>query len=398
MSRITFSHINSVVQVNLNENYQRLSKLQEQISSGKAINRPSDAPIEVTNDLEMRSDINGIQQYRRNSEDGRSYLGVVDATLLNANSIFQSMRERALQGASDTNSETERSYIGNEVRQSILQLLSVSNTTYKGDYVFSGQNTDVQPYTLQKGAENINDTDNTGADATDTFLTNAELNTPIQLWDRNVIDSSTASGNARVTHILPGTLEITGLTEGTDYDVDYPAGTITFLTQAAVDTADTAITPAGMDITYDWIRRSEEDLSQAVLRAIDKDVVMQVNVTASEVFGAPNEMDAFEAGIRLLEGLHENSGQQISDSIENLDEAFQRFLSSQSKVGSRYNQIDQTWARLGDKEIVATGILSEIEDLDFAKAISDFTLAESVYNASLQSASRVLQPSLVDFV
>lgn len=398
MSRITFAHINDVVQVNLNRNYDKISKLQEQISSGRAINRPSDAPIEVTNALEMRSNISGIQQYRRNADDGKSYLGVIDATLLNANSIFQSMRERALQGASDTNSETERSYIGNEVRQSILQLLSVSNTTYKGDYVFSGQNTDTQPFTLEKGNENIDNINDTATDVTDTFLTNAQLNTPIQIWDRSVIDSSTASGNARVSHMLPGSLEIPGLTEGTDFDADYAAGTITFLTPAAVNMADTGINPAGMDISYDWIRRSEEDLTQPVIRAIDKDVLLQINVTAGEVFGNTSELDAFEAGIKLLEGLHENDGSAISDSIEQIDETFQRFLSSQSKVGSRYNQIEQTWDRLGDKEIVATSIMSEIEDLDFAKAISDFTLAESVYNASLQSAVRVLQPSLIDFV
>lgn len=398
MSRITFSTINEVVQVNLNDNYERLSKLQEQISSGKAINRPSDAPIQVTNALEMRSDISGIQQYRRNAEDGRSYLGVVDATLLNANSIFQSMRERALQGTSDTNSDVERSYIGNEVRQSILQLLSVSNTTYKGDFVFSGQNTDVQPYTLEKGSEAIDNVDGTGTDTTDSFLNNAQLNTPIQIFDRNSNDSSTASGNPRVSHILPGTLNIPGLTEGTDFEVDYTGGQITFLTQAAVDTADTALNPAGITMDFDWIRRSEEDLSQPVMRAIDKNVVMQVNVTASEVFGPLNEMDAFEASIKLLEGLHENDGNRISESITDLDTTFERFLSSQSKVGSRYNQIDQTWGRQGDKEIEATRIMSEIEDLDFAKAISEFTLSESVYNASLQSAARVLQPSLVDFV
>lgn len=398
MSRITFGQINSVVQTNLNNNYSRLSKLQEQISSGKAINRPSDAPIEVTNDLEIRSEINSIGQYRRNSQDGRSYLGVVDSTLLNANNIFQSMRERAVQGANDTNSASERGYIGNEVRQGIYSMLSVANTTYKGDYVFSGQNTDVKPYTLVKGSENINDIDDTGTNVTDTFITAAQLNTPIQLWDRSITDAASASGNAKVSHVIPGTVNINGLEEGVDYEIDYKVGKISFTSQTGIDAADTAINPAGMDIDYEWIRRSEEDLSQDILRTIDKDVVMKINVVADDVFGQTTELDAFEAAIHLLEGLHENDGGQINESIEFIDDTFSRFLAAQSKVGSRYNQIDQTWDRLGSKEIEATRIQSEIEDLDFAKAISDFTLSESVYNASLQSASRVIQPSLVDFI
>ena len=52
----------------------------------------------------------------------------------------------------------------------------------------------------------------------------------------------------------------------------------------------------------------------------------------------------------------------------------------------------------GQTKKVYGHVQSNIEDLDFAKAISDFTLHEAVYNASLQTAARVLQPTLSDFI
>ena len=394
MSRITFTHMNAVVQGNLAGNYSKLSKLQEQLSSGKAITRPSDAPIQTTNDLELRSNLKAMGQYGRNLQDGRSYLGTIDSTLTNSTSLFQSVRELAIQGDNSTNTAVQRSYIGNEVRQVLLQMVGISNTTYKGDFVFSGKNTDIPPFQVMKGSESVDNVDNTGADVTDTFLTVAELNTPLSIFDRNSNDSSTPSGNPIVEKIIPGTLEIQGLDEGTDYKVDYVNGTITYLTNNAVAQA----AGGGIDLTFDWIRRAEEDLSGDILRQIDDSVIAKVNVTADDVFGSNTETDTFEAIIKLLQGLHANEQNNISDSISEIDEVLERTLSAAAVIGSRANQMDGSMDRIGEKVIETTRLQSNIEDLDFAKAISDFTLHEAVYNASVQSAARVLQPTLSDFI
>jgi flagellar hook-associated protein 3 len=304
------------------------------------------------------------------------------------------VRELAIQGDNSTNTALQRSYIGNEVRQVLLQMVGISNTTYKGDFVFSGKNTDIPPFQVMKGSESVDNVNNTGVDVTDTFLTVAELNTPLSIFDRNSNDSSTPSGNPIVEKIIPGTLEIQGLDEGTDYKVDYVNGTITYLTNNAV----TQAAGGGIDLNFDWIRRAEEDLSGDILRQIDDSVVAKVNVTADDVFGSNTETDTFEAIIKLLQGLHANEQNNISDSISEIDEVLERTLSAVAVIGSRANQMDGSIDRIGEKVIETTRLQSNIEDLDFAKAISDFTLHEAVYNASLQSAARVLQPTLSDFI
>ncbi len=393
MSRVTFTQINSVVQGNLADNYQKLAKLQEGLSSGKRITRPSDAPIDTTNDLELRSDLGSMEQYQRNTDDSVSYLAVVDSTLITLNNAIQSIRERAIQGATDTMSGLERSYIAEDVRQSgLMEMITIANTTYKGDYVFSGNRTDVSPYEIHRGSEVIDAVDNSATDSTDTFL--AAVPSTLRLWDRNVSDSKTSSGNAAVERIIPGSLEITGLAEGTDYTVDYQEGYITFLTAAAT----TQAAGPGISIDYEWIRKTEEDISGDILRQIDRGITMSINVDANQVFGKSTEKDSFKMVIGLLEGLWNNDVTKIGNSIEDMDSALGRSLNSGSIIGSSYNRVELANDRLNDKVIETTRIQSQIEDLDFAKAISDFTLQESVYNASLQSAARVLQASLIDFI
>lgn len=393
MSRITFTHVNSLVQTNLNKNYSKLAKLQEQLSSGKRLTRPSDDPIDATNDLELRSDLNSMTQYKRNADDGMSYLAVVDTTLITMNNAFQAVRERAIQGANDTLSQTERGYIAEEVSQSVLlEMLTIANTTYKGDYVFSGQSTDKKPFELLSGSDTIDSVDNFLTDNTDTALTSVPAT--LQIWDRSRTDSNTMSGNPQVQRIIPGTLIIAGLTEGTDFDVDYEEGLVTFNTAAAT----TLAAGVGIQMNYDWIRKTEADISGVIERQVDKGVTMQLNVNVDEVFGSDLEKDSIKSVIGLIEGLHENDVWKIGQSIDDIDEGLSRALSAGAKVGSRFNRVEMAGERIVDKTIETTRIQSEIEDLDFAKAISDFTLQESVYNASLQSATRVLQPSLINFI
>jgi flagellin-like hook-associated protein FlgL len=221
---------------------------------------------------------------------------------------------------------------------------------------------------------------------------------PMQIFDRDQIDSTASPspyGNPQVKRIIPGTLEITGMIEDTDYEVDYVNGTITFLNPAL----DPAITGAPVDMTFDWVRRNElPNANGAIQREVEPGVVMQINVTADNAFGTETEMDAFSSVISLMQGLWTSEQGEIEASLTNLDSSFQRVLSQQATVGAWTNRMETTADRNDENIIVTTDLQSQIEDLDFAKAISDFTLADAIYQASLQSAASVLNKSLMDFM
>jgi flagellar hook-associated protein 3 FlgL len=62
------------------------------------------------------------------------------------------------------------------------------------------------------------------------------------------------------------------------------------------------------------------------------------------------------------------------------------------------NRLELVENRLAEQEIVATKTLSDNEDIDYAEAITKLITQESLHRAALSAGSRIIQPSLVDFL
>ncbi len=384
-TRVTFSQITTNVQNEINKNYVRLDKLQTSLASGKRIMRPSDDPVAILSSLAIRSDISQIGQFKRNIDDGKALMATIDSTLMTQNNLFQAAREKAIYGANDTQGAEQRIYIGREVRVMLDQMVAMANTSFKGDFIFAGGNTQVAPYELKPGSQTLT-----------TELTVATVGTPIQIWDTSVTDSNTPSGFARAYHIIPGSFEVAGFVEGTDYTVDYVNGRITF-TPPGTD-ALTQAGGAGIDLSYEWIRRNELDLDAKLHREVDKGITMQINTTASDVYGGVNDQTTWEAMITLLDGLHNNQSTKMLESIGKLETGFNRSLGAQATNGARMNRLDYTDERNTTRTVDMTRLKSQLEDVDFAEAISQFLLQQSVYDASLRTGARAIQNTLANFL
>lgn len=387
MSRVTFNTMRDSVLGNLNRNQLKMNSLQEQMSSGQRINRPSDDPIGLTNSLEYRSEISKRNQNLKNMDDGQSYMNILETAHKSVNTILQRSRELAVQAANDTNSHQERLFINDEVRQDLDELLSVTNSRHKGDYIFSGKWTDKKPYEIKDGTALLDGVPTVGGAA-------------IRIYDANYQDPNVVpgvpntQGEPLVQRVIPGSLKLTapGTTvEGTDYAVDYVNGTVTALTVAG----ETALA-GGMD--FEYVYRNSLDLSGEVYREVESGITIKVNANPDDIFGKDNGMDTFKSMISLMEGLWEDNQPAINASLTNLDTTKALNLSQQSVTGSRINRIEITYERSEERITENTRMQSEVESVDLAEAISSFTLAESVYNASLQSAARLLQPSLMDYL
>ena len=117
----------------------RLATVQEQISTGRVLNRPSDSPTQTTAAMRIRSSIADQTQYVRNAEDGIGWLGTVDQTLAGMSDQVRRARELGLQGASSgTTSQTAREALATEVEQIRDGLVAAGNTTYLGRPIFGG--------------------------------------------------------------------------------------------------------------------------------------------------------------------------------------------------------------------------------------------------------------------
>ncbi|NLB62496.1 MAG: flagellar hook-associated protein FlgL [Fibrobacter sp.] len=408
MARITFGQLNNTVQWNLGKNQVKMAGLQEALSSGKRINRPSDHPVDAVNAMALRSNLSHREQNLRNASSGNNYLAVLDSTMMEMDDLSQRVRELALQGATDTLLARDRGYVNNEVHQMLLQFVNVANATYKGEYMFSGTDIHIPPYTVLHGKITMNEIAGEippGGALPDPSDQAVVIGVPMQLFDRNVNDAeATLSnyGNPQVNRVIPGTVKLSAphLVEGVDYELDYVNGTITYLTVGAINAATTIPGVSdGLEIEFDWVRRNEmKNHNGAINREVETGTVMQININPDNIFGKEIEMDNFSSIITLMQGLHTDKQGEIETSITNLDNSFQRIISQQATVGSWLNRSEATMDRNNENIIETTRLQSQLEDLDFAEAISDFMLSQSIFTASLQSASRVLTPTLLNFL
>lgn len=144
--RVTNSMMMNTFKRNLSNNMRGMDKLQEQLSSNRRINRPSDDPVGITHSLRYRSNLVENDQYQKNVSDALSWMESTDGALNEAGNALQRARELAVKGANSPNDSEALKAIAMEVSQIREHLEAVANTEYAGRYIFSGTNTNTEAY------------------------------------------------------------------------------------------------------------------------------------------------------------------------------------------------------------------------------------------------------------
>jgi flagellar hook-associated protein 3 FlgL len=138
-TRITERSLANTTMVGLQANLARLGALQQQLSSGKQISRPSDSPTGTTTAMQLRSDLRQLQQYDRNAADGKGWLNSVDGALTTSVDLVHQVRGLILQGMSGGSTDASaRNALATEVDRLRESLLDLANTTYLNRPVFGG--------------------------------------------------------------------------------------------------------------------------------------------------------------------------------------------------------------------------------------------------------------------
>ena len=136
--RITQRSVSNTMMSGLQNNLGRLQKLQEQLSSGKQMSRPSDSPVKTVEALQFRSTIRRTEQYVRNADDGLAQLGAADAALTDGLSLTRRARDLVLTGMNDTMGPEGRAALASEIENLRDGLVGVANTRYLDRPVFGG--------------------------------------------------------------------------------------------------------------------------------------------------------------------------------------------------------------------------------------------------------------------
>ena len=278
---------------NLQLSLGRLARVQEQLSTGRVINRPSDNPTGTTASMRLRSSLADQAQYSRNAQDGIGWLTQVDSALDAATTSVKRARDLALQGANASASgQVARDALATEVDGIKAELLSRANTRYLDSPVCGGVTAGGQAY-----------------DATGTYV-------------------------------------------GTLGDVN---------------------------------RR----VADGVLVKVDVDGPSVFGDGATSVFA---ELDALATALR--------TGNQagISAAINTLNTRVDTVTSARTAAGTRYQRLEQADQTASDARLSLDNQLSSIENADLAQTTVELKLQEVAYQAALGATSRVMQPSLLDFL
>ena len=281
---------------NLQRNLQRMQDLQNQLSSGRSLNKPSDSPSGTVAALQYRSDIRRSAQYARNADDGLGWLGMADNALTSSLDLVRRVRDLVVQAGNASLDQSGRNAISLEVIQIKQSLLSVANTTFLDRPIFAGTASTATAY-----------------DSAGVFLGN----------------------NSRVSrNVAPG--------QQVDVNLD---GQATF-----------------------------GDSSAGLLKTLD-DIAGHLNS------GTP-------ADIATL----------ITTDLNTLDTNRLNLQNQLASVGARYKRVEDMKGRAADSQITLKGGLSEVEDIDLPKTITDLQLQQVAYQAAISATAKVIQPSLVDFL
>lgn len=497
---------------NINSNKNSLSKLEEQYSTGKKIQRPSDDPIIATRALKLRTNLTELNQYyERNIPDALAWMDITESALNEANDILTKIHTYCVNGATDTLTENDRNSIAVNLAQFRDQIFQEGNTNYAGRYVFSGYKTDTSlVFDAETSDHNYVITEKlagTDIDVIQTTLNSVELSSydPENPADFNIENKPNyvSAYRLRLAYNNLKTDE-----EGGQINIKFPvldadgkvevddegkviyedfAGTINRMSSKdplayvpeegtvnyLEDTGEIIISEdlykewKALDqiaVTYEKDTFQKNDLrpehyfdcevtdlkaeepttitytksDQQIKYEVNFSQTMSINTQGSDaithdiarviddIINSVNAVKAVENKINEVEKMLKDTSisleqktalNQMLDVLktektlkdEVLQNTFGRALTEVNKqqtqmnvaiadLGSRYARLELTESRLSSEQGEFEDLLSKNEDADIVDTIVRLNSQETIYNASLSAAAKVVKNSLLDFL
>ena len=134
------------------KNLTNMSKINQQISTGKVINTVSDDPHKAIRIMNMNNEIKYTEKYNYNIDETVGWMNNTDATLDTVGNLLGEIKETILKVGNGTYSQNEMKSLNADMNEKIKQLADTLNSTHGGKYMFGGTNVDDAPIKLIENA------------------------------------------------------------------------------------------------------------------------------------------------------------------------------------------------------------------------------------------------------
>lgn len=377
----------------------KLAKLQQQISTGVKINRPSDDPAASSRLLELQEAVSIQEQYQVNISTADTRLKIQEDTLGALGRISHRLKELAIQGNNSTLEITASRAIGVEVEELLEEMIALGNVRdANGDFLYAGFQNESQPFSqiitgsishvvyngddgqrsLQVSETRQMVVDNPGSDVflrlssatalnelASTTNTGTGVMAPASVFDASVY----VPGNYEIRFTAPGTYDVFDVTNG----VNIVTGA-TYTDSADIDFQGIRTSITGTPAAGDVFTVSQGQF---------KDIFESIQGFADTMNGnaPPVQRDA-------------NIGEFLND----LDTFFNRTLELRTSVGGRMTNLESQKLSNDADIFIKKSTISELRDTDLAEAISQLTLEKTTLDAAQAVFSRITSSSLFNFL
>ncbi|MGP1574512.1 flagellar hook-associated protein FlgL [Selenomonas sp.] len=445
--RIGSLHMVSRYQKQLNDAAEEQAKLMEQ-SDGQSLHRPSDDPVRYSNWLRYSTEQNENEQYQKNVEAGKSWMQRTDGAVSGMADIFKTLKEKTIQAAQSPHQKTDMAAIAKEMTAKLHEIVSLGNSQQGDRYIFSGQSDLTQPFLLseKKVARGI---PKTLDDQQSKFFKDTNVSGRMKQMltlkgsDGNEYYLDTKSGyiysydfmkDGYKKKVAAGQTTVNPATDSVGRLPSHPFNVSeNFLNTGQIKDASTT-PPAGAHAGVDWefnhtvngkpVKFTLKTIEQQIVKyqgdfkqisMVKKNGAVEptadtVNATAGDIFGTDIFDDEnsgnTQSGTAALNDMltvaeKVNSSDVnwlISDGVTLADESHNNVVISQDHIAARHNVYKGMSEILGDYATAIKQDISDTNSTDVAKLAVQMMQASAIYNMSLSVGSRILPPTLTDYL
>ena len=357
----------------LNKNSSALSKSLQKVSSGMKINSAADDASGYAISERMRVQIRSLDQANQNTQNGSSMMKVAEGAVSSTVEILKTLKEKAVNAANDSNTDSDRQTIQKELDQSIDQINDNANVTFNGKYLVDGSK-------------------NTVGNATYTALSNQNLSTDTTK-DTKLTELKSRSGDS---------LEIMDTDKVT---VSYVKGGKTY---SATFDVSYATDPTNNPSKKDGIRTLQDIFTQAemindedtIFGSAANDSIAKVNgLTDAEKTTKQTEVQTANNAFTAAKGTYKGAVTDFDTAQKTFDTAVDTFkaaIATYNAGAAAADKIDtNALAGLSGMDYLATaagqGNFAKLKaDTTGGQAITTMSNALKAYNGATYDAGKTL--------
>ncbi|MBQ5939586.1 flagellar hook-associated protein FlgL [Massilia sp. AB1] len=384
-----------------------IARTQMQLATERRILTPADDPVASARALEVSQAQEMNAQFATNRMNARSSLSHVETTLQDAGNLLQDIQQLAVNAGNGTMVKTDREALATELEGRLEDLLGVANTTDgSGGYLFSGYMATTQPFTRTPGGAQYQ-----GDQGQRQLQVGASRKLPLSASGSAVFEAiptgngsfqtQAASTNTGAAIISSGSVTDRSQLNGHDYVLSFTVtGTPAVTTYTVNDTSTSPATAVlsnqpyepGKTISFGGmsfdIKGAPANGDSFTVKPSEKQSVFTTVTDLIAALRAPAEGSSGKAALT-------NS---LNTAMDNLKSAHDNVLTVQASVGAHLKELDYLDSAGDDLNIHYASTLSDLQDLDVVKAISDFQQQQTTLQAAQMSFKTMSGLSLFNYL